>query len=345
MSVLAQGSGGEALALAVVLAIIYMVIVRFMDLNEKEPLWAMALVFGIGFIAAVLLYFIVGSTILETRLVLGPVVREIGKFVAVGLAIGALQAIGRNRGWSEVDGALDGVVYGTAVGLGFATGAVLATQLLSSPDPVLEVLPAVGAFDRIWPVALIGLSEGLFGGVIGAGFGLAAMPKNRSRAAGFIAGGAVAAIVLHVAYTLLRRGAAATGAGRILSLLGLFLPVVVIAALIVWSLRQEKRTISEQLPSERDSGTVTEDDMRLLNSFGARRGAYLKKLTSGDFDGWADLKTLHNRQVQLAFAKERALHDPDAQVEVERLRASIHALHAERPQSTTPASTVEGTGA
>src|SRR5688500_2479894 len=101
MSVLAQVGGGDTLALAVVLAIVYMVVVRVLDLNEEEPLWAMALVFAIGFLFALALYAIVGSPTLELRLVWGAVIREVAKIVAVGLAVFVLQAIGRNRGWSE----------------------------------------------------------------------------------------------------------------------------------------------------------------------------------------------------------------------------------------------------
>jgi hypothetical protein len=343
MWVLAQAGGSDALALAVVLAIIYMVIVRFMDLNEKEPLWAMGLVFGIGFFAAMLLYLIVGTRTLELQLVGGAVIRELVKIVAVGLAIGALDAIGRGRGWSEVDGPLDGVVYGTAVGLGFATGGVFVVELLRSAAGTGIDLTGSAPIASLWPIALRGLSEGLFGGVIGAGFGLAASMRDRGRRPALIGGAAIAAIALHILYNLMARGAGATSAGRILGLLALLLPLVLVALVVVWSLRTEKRIIATELPPERDSGLVTEEEMQLLTSFGARRSAYMKRLTSGDLDGWGDLKALHNRQVQLAFAKDRAAKDPSAHGEVERLRGSIAAM---RGTSATPAAaSAEGTGA
>ena len=40
-------SGLYALSLAVVVAAIYLALVRFMDLNEKEPLWAVGLLFSV----------------------------------------------------------------------------------------------------------------------------------------------------------------------------------------------------------------------------------------------------------------------------------------------------------
>ena len=346
MSILAQSSGGDALALAVVLAVIYMVIIRLMDLNEKEPLWAMGLVFGLGFIASMLLYLIVPTPTLELNFIVGPVIRGFVKVVAVGLAIGALEAIGRGKGWTEVDGALDGVVYGTAVGLGFATGVVFVRELVfgSALSGGLMDAAAGSELARLWPLAARGLSEGVFGGVAGIGFGLAAS-RRRSDRTKLIAIAAVASIVLHVLYTIMTREFATTSAGRILALLGLILPIVVIIGIIGWSLAQERRVLKTQLAEEHKSGLLSDEDMGLLTSYGKRRGAYMKRLTSGDIDGWGDLKALHNRHVQLAFAKDRAAKgDPDAPGEVERLRAAISAMQS---PASAPAASVssEGTGA
>lgn len=44
--------GGYALSLAVVVAAIYLAVVRFMDVNEKEPLWSVGLLFVLGAISA-----------------------------------------------------------------------------------------------------------------------------------------------------------------------------------------------------------------------------------------------------------------------------------------------------
>lgn len=354
MAILAQTSGSEALAVAVVLAIIYMVIVRFMDLNEKEPLWAMALVFGIGFFAAMVLYLIVPTKTLEgvtpstLEFLAGPVIREVVKIVAIGLAIGALEAIGRGRGWTEVDGALDGVVYGTAVGLGFATGATFIKELLlgaALSGGAVDAL-AGGPLAQLWPVAARGLSEGVFGGVAGLGFGLAAS-RHRGRRPMLIGVASLAAIVLHILYTVMTREFAATSAGRTLAVVGLILPVIAIAAIIAWSLAQERSVLKTQLAEEHKAGTITDDDLALLTSVGKRRSAYLKAVMSGDFDGWSDRKALHNRQVQLAFAKDRANRgDPDAPGEVERLRAAISGMRTPQPPAGPAASvTSEGTGA
>lgn len=344
MRVVAQAAGNEALALAIVLAVIYLLLVRFMDLNEKEPFWALGVVFAIGAIAAVVLYSAVGSARLETGLVAGPLLREIGKILAVGVALYVLQVLGRGRGWSEVNGALDGVVYGMAVGLGFATGIVFVQELLAQQGLAFG-LPTPSAIEQLWTLGLRGLVEGLFGAIIGAGFGLAAVEKNRGRRPLLVAGAAGCAIVLHVAFNLLTRGLAATASGRALALVGLFLPLVLVGAIIVWSLRQERSIIQTELAAERHSGVISDTDMHLLSSFAARRGAYLKRLSSGDFGGWADLKALHNRQVQLAFAKHRAAHDSTAQEEVEHLRSAVVAFRtAAAPGAATAPAAPDANG-
>jgi hypothetical protein len=81
-----------------------------------------------------------------------------------------LGAVARWRGWSEVNGLLDGVVYGAAAGLGTATGAAFTLELLVGASPVGRS-PSGGA--TLAGVTLSGLAQGLFGAIIGAGFGAA----------------------------------------------------------------------------------------------------------------------------------------------------------------------------
>ena len=46
----AQATGGAyALSLALLIAVIYLAVMRFMDINEKEPLWAVGLLFSLQY--------------------------------------------------------------------------------------------------------------------------------------------------------------------------------------------------------------------------------------------------------------------------------------------------------
>ena len=125
----ATGNGAYALSLAVVVAAIYLALVRFMDLNEKEPLWAVGLLFALGAVSAVVLPLLSGSVVLELSTIWGPVAEEAAKFVAFAAGAIALGMVARSRGWSEINGLMDGVVYGTAVGFGYATGEAFVREL------------------------------------------------------------------------------------------------------------------------------------------------------------------------------------------------------------------------
>ncbi len=59
------GGGAYALSLAVIISAVYLAVVRFMDLNEKEPLWAMGLVFSLGAVAVAVLPPVVSPVVME----------------------------------------------------------------------------------------------------------------------------------------------------------------------------------------------------------------------------------------------------------------------------------------
>ncbi len=59
------GGGAYALSLAVIISAVYFAVVRFMDLNEKEPLWAMGLVFSLGAVAVAVLPPVVSPVVME----------------------------------------------------------------------------------------------------------------------------------------------------------------------------------------------------------------------------------------------------------------------------------------
>ena len=320
--------GAYALSLALIIAIIYLALVRFMDLNEKEPLWAVGLMFLLGAVAAAVLPLLVGHALLELNQLWEAVSEEVAKFVAFFLGMVTLGAVARSRGWSEISGLMDGIVYGTALGFGYATGEALVREL--SFGGALGGTIDVGPFATLWTTVLAGLSDGLFGAIIGAGFGAAAGFRPIAQEIGYPIAGLIGAILAHAAYTLLAEGNALGGtAGLVRTWIALIIPILFVAAIIVLALGRERWAIREQLAGERESGVVTQRELALLTNFVARRSRYIRALTSGDFDGWLAMRELHNRQVQLALAKSRASRESDpesraaSEAEVERLRASV----------------------
>jgi len=332
---LAAVDGLYAVSLAFLVALVYLALVRLVDLNEKEPFWAISLAFVIGVAASVIFDVSVGSTGLALEPVWGPVVTEAVRFLAVGATVLALRAIGRVRGWSEVSGMLDGIVYGVSVGLGFAVGAVLVAELNG-----LGAIGASGGLSAVWPVLLLGLSQGVYGGIIGAGFGAAAERPGRGVATMSVIGAGVLAMMVHVAHDALGRGTSGAGNSVLRGRIALALPALAIAVLVVAAILRERRAIREQLPSERETGAIEDADLAALSGFFARRAAYARRFFGFDFDGWLDLRALHNRQVQLAITKARAarLSADDAaaaRAEADRLRAAILELKLAARSETT----------
>ena len=166
-----------ALSLAVIVSLVYMVVLRLIDVNEKEPFWALAMVQFAGFIGAGLAFLLVPPFFRTFDLVGVAVTAEVAKFLALAAAIAALEGIGRLRGWSEINGVVDGVVYGAAVGLGFAVGEAFARELTVGASPF-----DAGPLTAVWTTALVGLSEAVPSAVLGAGLGAALAAGGRSSA-------------------------------------------------------------------------------------------------------------------------------------------------------------------
>ena len=92
--------GAYALSLTVIVAVIYLAVVRFMDLNEKEPLWGVGLIFLLGAVTAAILPLLVGYAVLELNPLWEAVFEESAKFVAFFLGVVVFAAAARSRGWS-----------------------------------------------------------------------------------------------------------------------------------------------------------------------------------------------------------------------------------------------------
>ncbi len=332
----------STLATTLLVVVVYFWVVRLVDMNEKEPLWAMGLLFGLGAAASLALPLVVPPQLLDLSAVPSAVFRELARFGAVGAGIYALTVYGRIRGWQEFNGTMDGVVYGACAGLGFATAAELRAEILFG----VVSLPgaSVGLFAGFGRIALSGLADGVLGAAIGAGIGAAVDARTWIARALLPVAGVAGAVLAHLGYAALAHGDALAGsAGLIRAYVAFGLPVAAVVATVVLALRAERAAIRRQLPSEVEAGVVSAEELALLQNVTARTASYTRQLLRGRVGRWRGLKRLHNRQVQLALIKDKAarqLDDASRQAieqEVGRLRehvlASKHALGQE--QATT----------
>ncbi|MDQ4142838.1 MAG: PrsW family glutamic-type intramembrane protease [Actinomycetota bacterium] len=316
--------GARTLILALLTAVIYLVTIRAMDVNEKEPLWAVALLFVLGLTTGAALPFVVESRILEATTFPAAFVKEFAKLLALSIAFASLVAVGRQRGWLEVSGIVDGIIYGATLGLGFATG--ISTVLVSAV-PTSPALASQGMLSVLLPIAVSGLSQGLFGALIGAGFGAAVESGSPAGRLLFPLVGFLAAVAAHAAYLSLIRGNALGGTVALFrTWVGLAMPLLFVLSVFLFALRREKRAIAEELAGEEGLGAEP-------LSFTARRRRRLAALAKGNVRAYLARRKLHNRQVMLALAKRRAKRQKDSERrsrmedEIKRLRSTVLRLN------------------
>lgn len=170
------------------LVIFYFLFIRWVDRFEPEPWWLLfaALIWGALFatLGGGITSGVVGNVIAAITeqssqsekmnavgaTVLAPVFEEASKGLGVALIAG-ISALGLR----ELDGPLDGAIYGGVVGLGFTL-----------TEDILYVASAYAsggfaAFGMLWflRTVLLGLSHCTFTACTGLGFGIAAESKNR----------------------------------------------------------------------------------------------------------------------------------------------------------------------
>ena len=116
---------------AVAPGLAYLIYVQRKEKIDREPLYALALAFFLGFtavtIASIALEIVVQLGKVLDAVIVAPTVEETFKLVGVAVIAARIQA------FNETD---DGIAYGAAVGLGFATFEAIA-YAYSSTDPIL----------------------------------------------------------------------------------------------------------------------------------------------------------------------------------------------------------------
>jgi RsiW-degrading membrane proteinase PrsW (M82 family) len=354
---------------ALVQAIAYLLLIRFLDLYEREPLAVVALLAlsgatvaigiaraGNGLVASVLpekVGVIFGSAIAA------PPVEEIAKGTVLLAAFVGSHVVNARFGWLEFEGVTDGIVYGAAVGLGFAFAEDL---------HYLVQNPLSGFLDYRERVDLFGpttLGHALYTAVFGAGLGLATWLRRGVRRIAAPLVGLVAAILMHAVHNGLAQlimisrfgiddylrfkqptpGAenpywdpTALSAGLTSEMTRVqriaedivenadrvFMALVLIA-IALWLVYQ-RSVIRSELAEEVSSGLIASEELDLLGRYWRRSRYYWRLLRHGRLDEWRAARRLHAELVDLAFLKWRMRKLGGAQERVERCRARIARL-------------------
>ena len=319
---------------AIVQTILYLLFVRGIDLYEREGFRYVLPVFVWGFTVAVVVALVFNtlasitiSTIATqqvagflTPVIVAPVVEEGIKGLGVFLVfVVSVVAAGRRRA-PEFSGVMDGIVYGSAVGFGFA----IAEDLLYLAQAGTETFVVRRIFG--------GFAHAAFTSLTGIGIGL--IPWVRS---GFLKVllpimGLGGAMVLHSIFNF-----TATLFGVLAYVLMFFVVLSYVALILVW-LGIERRAIREELREEVAAGTVSPDEYAILPTYFRRTGYYLRLILSGDLKTWRQARRVHGAAVDLAFSKRlaRNAHATSQTERVVNLRRRIAELRGPAPQAARP---------
>lgn len=247
-----------ALLLSIVAAVgstaAYVLIVWWIDRYEKEPLRLLASALLWGAVPAGILSFVLEALshgpVLEisreySQLVSTSIVAPMVEENVKGLALLGLFWLARH----DFDDVLDGIVYGSIVGFGFAMS-----------ENVLYFLRSwmQGGFSA-WTVTVLGralafgLNHAMFTSFTGVGFGLARYEHLWSKKVLFVLLGLMAAITAHFVHNFWL----AVGGFCVLSFLFDWMGVAVVFVIVLLAWHREKAWMVAELPAEVVAGVLT----------------------------------------------------------------------------------------
>ena len=312
---------GPLIWFGIVQAVIYLLFIRAIDLYEREPLRYVIPVFVWGFAVATTVSLIfntlfqltlssvtsVKTASFFTAVVEAPVVEECTKGFALLLIFFISYLMRRRSGLIEFAGVMDGIVYGSAVGFGFAIAEDLIYGLRYGAETFIV--------RRIFG----GFAHASFTSLTGIGLGLVPWVQSRVLKVVLPVLGLMGAILLHATFNF-----TATVFGPVGYLVLFCVILVYIVVIIVW-LAIERRAIRDELRDEVRAGTITSQEYAILPSFFRTTGYYLRLIFTGRVGTWFRARKLHATAVDLAIAKRLAHHSgsPGSMDRVRMLRQKI----------------------
>jgi len=306
-----------SIMIAVVSTIVYVLIVWQLDKYEKEPLRLLAAAFLWGAAPAVL-----ASALIEVAfdIPLEALIESYADVISVSfiappveeafkaLALLAIYWLARH----EFDGPLDGVIYGSLVGFGFAmTENVFYFESAWAEQGVKGFLMLV-----LMRAGVFGLNHAMFTGIAGAGIGLARLQHSRLMCVVLILLGFGGAVVAHMAHNILVAAQQACLLGTAADWGG----VVALFVMIVLMWKHERNIIKTYLADEVGI-SLSAEQYAALAAFRPTRPAGLPTddQTRARWQAWHQLSLA---ATELAFKK----HQRDTTSDGERNEARIAEL-------------------
>ncbi len=350
---------GFLVTYAVIQAALILLVIRLLDPYEREPLSLLAVMALWGATGAAAIA-IVGNGALKSvlspdaKLVFGdaisaPIVEEGAKGLALLAALLVSRWASRRLGTPRFEGLTDGIVYGAAVGLGFAFTEDFFYFLQRAREQGLDAAADIFLTRRDFfgPAAL---HHPLFTAALGAGLGLGVWSRRRRWQVGFPLLGLGVALLMHavnnglIELVLLSRyglhvtaawvqnssvapqvESTADTASVALAVVDYVYLFAFLGAIFVWR-RYQGRIISAELGEEVASGLITPSDRLAVSRPTKRSALYWTLLRERRFEDWQYLKRLHRELVNLALIKWRVERFGGDRARIRQLRRKIVSL-------------------
>jgi protease PrsW len=324
--------GGPAGALiATLLAAVsfpVMILVCFwLDRYEPEPARYRLAALGWGAVAAVafsfvgeqLVFALSGTNEFVNVAVGAPVVEELGK----GLFLVAV-VIFRH---AELNGPLDGIIYGALVGIGFAFVEDIVYYLQSLESGQLGV--------TFFLRGIIGpFAHPLFTAATGLGIGIAVVTRRPAVRTLAVVLGFLAAVAMHAIWN----GSTFWGGnGFLFAYSAIFLPLlIVILAVAVWARSREGKMLTTALQQVAQMGWIRPEEIRWIARLSDRMSAraYAKRI--GGKPAADAVRAYQQTMTEVAFLHSRAVNGTAPADLNERMNGLLHRAAWLRPYVVFP---------
>ena len=307
---------------------LYVVLVLWIDRYEGEPLWMLSTAFFWGALVAPFFAFLFNTS---SGLIVGALASdEAGEAFAAVISAPIVEEIGKAFilviffFWKkdEFDGVVDGIVYASMAGLGFAMteNILYYGNAAATSGGVLTATVIVRGF-------FAPFSHPLFTSLTGIGLGLARQSTNFAIKLLTPIVGLLMAIFMHSIWN----GSAVFGGGGVfvLTYIVVMVPAFLIMLIVIMmSLRREGQVVRQFLTIEIERGFLTREEYDQLGSIFGRMGSSFNAFSNTGMKGWRARRRFNQLASELAFHRSRVsrgIHsrnqDPQAQE-----AAYLHAL-------------------
>lgn len=310
---------------------LYIVLVLWIDRYEGEPLWMLTTAFFWGALFASFFAFLVntsGALIVNVltesanaaeayaAVISAPIVEEVGKAVILFIFFF----------WKkdEFDGVIDGIVYASMAGLGFAMteNILYYGNAAAKSGGILTATVIVRGF-------FAPFSHPLFTSLTGIGLGLARQSTSVAIKVVTPIVGLLMAIFMHSIWN----ASAVFGGGGVFLLTYIVVMVpafFIMLTVIALALRREGQVVRQFLVTDIERGLLTREEYERLCSITGRMGSSFTALSQTGVKGWQTRRRFNQLASELAFHRSRVsrgIHSrkQDAQ---EQEAAYLHALQA-----------------